>query len=142
MNRPIKFRVWDKEERHMHYMPAAELYENFFLRADGVLCDVDIGAGYADPRPVYDRYEFSFSTGLCDCHGREIWEGDVLQHKIEPDFRLLVEYRRGAYRIIDSGPTSHNGCEEGLLDEVDGECFMYQIIGNKYENPELLERKE
>ena len=137
-NSKFKFRVWDKQEKHMHYMPAAELHEELFLRADGVLCDVDSGSKYPDPRPVDDRYEVSFSTGLYDCEGKEIWEGDIIEKgyhgKTESPYQEVV---------FDTDIGSCGCC----FSEFKGSGFAlpndkWRIVGNRFENPELLEIKE
>lgn len=146
--REIKFRVWDKRDKHMHYMPAAELYEELFLRADGVLCNVDEGANIkkkiSDPRPAGDRYEVSFSTGLLDCDGKEIWEGDVLDCICVGDDSPCAHYtwrtpvpvyfstENNAYVAVD---------KRGWIVSLNSPVH-YKVIGNKFGNPELLEGKE
>ena len=67
--------------------------------------------------------------GLYDCDGKEIYEGDIL------DFNgLTVEVRfvRGAFAFLVNGY---------LDDELYGDCrtdLFAKVIGNVYENPELL----
>lgn len=138
--RKIKFRVWDKEEKHMHYMPAAELHEELFLRADGVLCDVRFDVEYSDPIAVNDRYEVSLSTGLLDCDGKEIFEGDAIEYRAFG--RYLIQFEDGAFRTecLETQALEmfmFNTCL--LIDGVngDGRCPLAKIIGNKFENPEL-----
>ena len=68
-------------------------------------------------------------TGLYDKDGKEIYEGDIL------DFNgLTVEVRfvRGAFAFLVNGY---------LDDELYGDCrtdLFAKVIGNVYENPELL----
>jgi hypothetical protein len=137
----FKFRVWDNEGKHMHYMPAAELYEELFLRADGVLCYVLDGSELSDPVPVNDRYEVSFSTGLLDCDGGNIYEGDVVEFRAFG--RYLIQFEDGAFRTecLETQALEmfmFNTCL--LIGGVngDGRCTSAKVIGNKFENPELL----
>nr|DAN83063.1 MAG TPA: YopX protein [Caudoviricetes sp.] len=79
------------------------------------------------------------STGLFDKNGKEIFEGDVVQFEdcyTETDFLYvntgIVEWSQGSFTI-----TNRDSVEMGDL--LDGEFLDVTIIGNVYENPELLE---
>ena len=66
----------------------------------------------------YIAFEF---TGLKDKKGVDIFEGDIILHKTPRGERqFVVEYRFGSFNV---GGTSEL-CEE--------------VLGNVYENPELL----
>lgn len=73
------------------------------------------------------------STGLTDKNGKEIFEGDVVKMAknvySEPTYYEVVRHRGGAYRL----ESKQYGCELWLRHT---DC---EIIGNIYENPELVE---
>ena len=79
------------------------------------------------------------STGLFDKNGKEIFEGDIVQFEdyyIESDLpyinRGIVEWSQGQFTIT-------NRASVEMEDLLDGEFLDLTIIGNIYENPELLE---
>lgn len=73
------------------------------------------------------------STGLRDKGGKEIFEGDVVKMAknvySEPTYYEVVRYRGGAYRL----ESKRYVCELWLRHT---DC---EIVGNIWENPELLE---
>ena len=80
-------------------------------------------------------------TGLKDKNGAEIYEGDILSTDLSRPY-LIVEFRNGAfmYQCHDGGRNYYDFMEpanEGLKFNTK----YHEVIGNIYENPELLERK-
>jgi len=70
------------------------------------------------------------STGLKDCNGIEIFEGDVL---IDGHSYFHVS------SIVDF-LLAMGQDEEAFLDCKSNRILMFPIIGNRFENPELLEK--
>lgn len=81
------------------------------------------------------------STGLTDKNGKEIFEGDILCDEgieQENDFvYATVSYREGMW-VCDQ-ITSDDCGYGGALNEFAGD---YSVIGNIYQNKELLEVKK
>ncbi|QDS35855.1 YopX family protein [Brevibacillus brevis] len=72
------------------------------------------------------EYEFMQYTGLCDKNGKEIYEGDILFWDGGFKVYTTVRFKDGMFLAGDMP----------LYDCVDEE-----VIGNIYENPELLAAK-
>lgn len=76
------------------------------------------------------------STGLFDKNDKEIFEGDIVKMSkdvySEPIYYEVVRHRGGAYRL----ESKQHGCELWLRHT---DC---EVVGNIYENHELLEDKE
>lgn len=77
-------------------------------------------------------------TGLHDNNGREIYEGDIVKMHIvvlSPDDKVgLVEYTpEYGYSLLMHGRRARQN------DWANDEGANYEVIGNIFENPELLE---
>lgn len=131
MGREIKFRAWLKNESRM-INPVIQLsvkaqystiawYEDMHDALSGTLSDAFL-----------DQVELMQYTGLKDKNGKEIYEGDLVKGKTDIFERLVgsIEYAGCAY-VVD-GVGKYIKIREELN-------RSYEIIGNIYENPELLE---
>ncbi|MCY7065135.1 YopX family protein [Streptococcus oralis] len=86
----------------------------------------------------FDDYECLMqSTGLVDKEGTEVFEGDILHHQIQTDYTFIVKYDK------DKGRWYGDGLSHTYRIDITKEFLSYyKIIGNIYENPELLEEKK
>jgi len=123
--REIKFRAWDRVENKFIYLPdPIKMY-----------CDLRSGDDWYDPERCYDPKDFILMryTGLKDKMGREIYEEDIVKvHTPEGERVGLVEYTEGCFVV-----------SFGDYDECVALCWLgddVEVIGNFYQNPELLER--
>jgi hypothetical protein len=125
--REIKFRAWDSN----------------FGRWLDVNGSVSPGVFWEHGRlvPIQDYIVLSQFTGLYDRDGKEIYEGDIVSWRsciFASDVPLAaVEWRQShcAFRYSHS-QASYDG---QIWDQELSHC---EIIGNIYENPELLESQE
>ena len=76
------------------------------------------------------------STGLYDMEGIEVFEGDILHHQIQTEYTFIVKYDK------EKGRWYGDGLSRTYRIDITKEFLQYyKIIGNIYENPELLEDK-
>lgn len=84
-----------------------------------------------------DKIELMQSTGLVDKEGTEVFEGDILHHQIQTEYTFIVKYDKDNARWYGDGLS-----RTYRIDLMKHFMQYYKIIGNIYENPELLEEEE
>ena len=126
--REIEFRFYDKDEQKMHYVKSL-----WFPLGSPNYKDISIHNPDEDCyewRGIDDGYLMQY-TGLKDKNGTKIFEGDI------------VRYDNGFGIITWSDPDSSYMCvdEGGEYWAWISELYMpsVEVIGNKFDNPELLE---
>ena len=129
--REIKFRAWDGEQMLYPEFPTT-------IQIDGNY--VGFTNGRIDYGTYVDAEHLIQYTGLKDKNGKEIYEGDVVQEDIRRDKRSkpimrwsVVVYSEKGMFIVECLPKSLRQWNE-LYKEND----EVEVIGNIYENPELL----
>lgn len=118
-----KFRAWLKKEQKMdnEIDHISWLEDELYCIGDGITYMV-----------LAEDLVLMQSTGLKDKNGKEIFEGDVVSIDTDEFDLLFVKYESGIYWLMDD-----EECVEHLSD-----YYKYvSIVGNIYENPELLEEK-
>lgn len=130
MSREIKFRGWSLETETMIYPDKNGWYTDVFRHANGYLQTVQLATVVKDERLVALQF-----TGLKDKNGKEIFEGDIVECKSwRSKFVVVFEYGMFRCRNIEKGREESKVSLATFKGEVSCE-----IIGNIYENPELLE---
>ena len=129
-----KFRVWDKR--------FSEFVEDFFVSEDGKIYkkSIDTGYGIAISKETSDKVILMQSTGLKDKNGKEIFEGDVVR-QVRTQPTTENETITGVVTMLEGAWLIMNDCEK-LASDLWSETDENEIIGNIYENPELLEVAE
>lgn len=146
MNNSIKFRVWHKNRKKFYYLDDDYSLD---LSNDGFYL---IGPDHEGPGGIIGNKEncvLQQFTGLLDKNKNEIYEGDVV--KFNPKHELvfigknnLQQYTHGIILWVNYG---FNVCQKYLgrtsLEEFttcDCHPCALEIIGNIFENPELLHK--
>jgi len=139
MNRQIKFRAWHKGQKQMF----TALYLTFGGKI-GVWNYEETEIDFASDYPYLELMQF---TGLLDKNGKEIYEGDLLNTKTTFENNM-------ADRRFQSHTIRQVGFEAGCFIDINTSVALfdrlrnlsyspyrwtdYEVIGNVFENPELL----
>ena len=83
----------------------------------------------------FDKVEFIYGTGFIDKNGKEIESGDILKTEFEDVVSIKFHNFYGFYAVDEDG--EHLFPEED--DEIREILSKTEVIGNIYENKELLE---
>lgn len=121
-----KFRAWLKDEYRMTDVREITFFD------DEVQMISDVTDFYS-----YGEFEFMQSIGLIDENGKEIFEGDIVKDGGEDVGVVVYDKECGAYGLKYKSNvilTFEN------IDEL-GDWKGSAVIGNIYENPELLEEE-
>jgi YopX protein. len=121
--REIKFRAWDSDAKTMVYTdkeyPHADYWWEFNPVKVGFISGETGGNQFDPPEPIVDYIEEIMQfAGSTDDNGNDIYEGDIML--IEDYGKYIVEF---PYIPLYGGSYQKNTGE---------------IIGNIYENPELI----
>ena len=123
----IKFRVWDKEENKMHKVKTIE----FSRRGARIIHLAEVNSnGKGDHKRWHSSVELMQSTGLKDINGTEIYEGDIIKNPYDEIY--TVKWFDAAFYLEEK---YNGGFDYFELYSGDNK----KVIGNIYENPELLE---
>ena len=134
-----KFRAWTKIGKRMFFSDdiLAFDYENKEIVAQQVCFE----SGLAVERDIYcrdfDELELMQSTGLKDKNGKEVFVGDIIKCTRGCLHEVYIEKEYGGTYIGGMPAIYLKGIREGYAWTGDEE-----IIGNVYQNPELLEVTE
>lgn len=130
MNREIKFRAWIEKDKTMFYQKDQYLI-SFLRRANQLFNPEDSGHDKYGSPPLMQF------TDLKDKNNQEIYEGDILG------------YPRREDNLVEGGVVFNNGAF-GIKTEMFKQILSFteyiriddfnelEIIGNVYENPELI----
>ena len=138
MSRIIKFRAWDKKRKRMYKVLHLHLasFEGSWATVEGfdVIAQSEVNI-QIQPKDV----ELMQFTGLRDKTGKEIYEGDIVKHISGwNEYVSEVFWDESSYMFKYKMP----GGSDPIYYWMHPEKTEHEIIGNIYENPELLSPKK
>jgi uncharacterized phage protein (TIGR01671 family) len=148
----IKFRAWDRNKKMMEkvvciQMLSPYLYTNViveFKERGRVINDNHlIGGTDGCDTAILMQY-----VGLKDRNGKEIYEGDILKginaykNSDHKPFKVVVTYEDGSFVMHYVDPDMPNSLGEYNHMDSWSDYVVFEVVGNRYENPDLLMEHE
>ena len=130
-----KFKAWDKYHEMMVSIISIDFEKKtaYVEQENGDRYDIH-----------FDNLQFMQSTGLKDKNGVEIYDGYIVigrQHfttavTVSTEIKGAVKYsERNTMFYLENSSFGH----DKFMNSLGSSIYEYEIVGNIYENPELLE---
>ena len=129
-----KFRAWDTTNKEI-------FKDTFAITESGQVVVVDQSSVFVSPDYVFvDNLVIMQSTGLFDRNNKEIFEGDIITNG--KDVMCMKRHNTLGFYVEQKGKVEFIA-DSAVLEEFEEDAKeiadILEIIGNIYENPELLE---
>ena len=138
----LKFRAWDNENEYMitsmqGIYTALRNTMNITRQDDGYYNTGDL------LKPNKEKYSIMQYTGLKDKEKKEMYEGDIVEIKVYDSFskqcistkKCVIEFKNGIFGVMFTKA-------QELTAFVHFTNTTFEVIGNIYENKELLSEVE
>lgn len=129
-----KYRAWKKAGKELGRVG------QITFELDGSVSHVLFKGKFLDFNVPINEIILMQSTGLKDKNGKEIFEGDILACKTDDEVINLNIFWDEEHALFMFESKKYNE-QEPLAELVENNTYPFEIIGNIYENPELLEDK-
>lgn len=130
----VRFKIWDKTRNKWLTSNCGQ----FLLNQNGDLVFHQEGLNPLEEVKSVIDYEIVRDTGLKDKNGKEIYEGDILQFYNDVDYIIKPGYAKVVFKD-GAFCCKHFKYGTEYLANMDMSDMDITVVGNIYENPELLE---
>jgi uncharacterized phage protein (TIGR01671 family) len=145
--RTIKFRAWDKTKQMMIYPDSdiVKTHHDGSFPPDGMEVEITMDGyayinmqyGYESPSYLNNKLILLQFTGVTDSNDVEIYEGDIVYTEEYGEWPMVIRWHEASASFY---------CHD-KSDNIDDHLNMFaakggRVIGNIYENPELLGASE
>jgi len=128
----IKIRAWDKENKNMYYdvgLLTEKGKDRLTISSEGIFIGTEC-----------KQFELMLYTGIKDKENNEVYEDDIVEGlvMVQNDLiavRGLIKFIHGRFVIAE-----HNCSLYKFSNALGNESNEITKIGNKHENPELLNK--
>ncbi len=132
-----KFRAWDKHGHKMFANDELIIWNGNVYANDSKKLSCNHLKGWS-----IDEEYLMQSTGLFDKKGVEIFEGDIVQFEDCSEMSDSLYINTGIIEWCQGGFHVTNRDSVLMEDLLDGDLLDVTIIGNIYENKDILEEKK
>lgn len=140
-----KFRAWLKKEKRI--VETDDLlcidYENEEIVTQKIYFESELPVESDVDNYDFDEIELMQSTGLFDRNGKEIFEGDIIANG--PDVMCMKRHNTLGFYVKKKGRVefiADGAVLEEFEEDVKEIADSLEIIGNIYENKDILEDKK
>lgn len=132
--RPIEFRAWDKKNKRMSVdVQSFQSFHRLYNRPSNYW-------GFHKMLEAKNRFEVMQYTGLKDKNGVKIFEGDTMT--VDRGVLSPTSYRKTIAVVTITEHRTYGVPRDGHMILPSYDFKEEEIIGNRFENPKLLERKD
>jgi uncharacterized phage protein (TIGR01671 family) len=137
MSRVIKFRAWDGKKMHL---PEHSDTDDFFITAEGEVRYIhEVGVVGHKSDSHRNGWLLMQFTGLKDGKGNDIYEGDLIT--LRGKYLYEVKFEDGKF-ICDHVIKEYGRWGDlKRMSDMDFDRYGHEVIGNIYENKELVTDK-
>ncbi|WP_354632621.1 YopX family protein [Levilactobacillus brevis] len=130
-----KFRVWDETQHKMLQVDCIEFIDGKAYWVEASPADGNVQGGNDGPVGDNSQLKLEQYTGLKDANGKEIYEGDIVKSSYkyaQPKISQVIMEDGNSYILGEDLATGNEMLVSDHINEI-------EVIGNMYENLELLE---
>ena len=128
-----RFRAWDKHNQKMFANDELIIWDNNVYANDSKKLSCNYLKGWS-----IDEEYLMQSTGVFDENGVEIFEGDILAVETDDGTLNVNVFWDEGHALFMFESKQYNE-KEALAELLEDDSYPFEIIGNIYENKELLD---